>query len=126
MLFPTLAFGVFFLVVYFTAWSLDRENGKRKLFLLLASLVLTVNFQTVGGLMIYSLLANPAVAAARLVRGYGRMLIVAAGLGGVSGAGGFLISAWTDLPTGAMIVILSSCLVGLALAWERWRGKRTS
>ena len=39
------------------------------LFLLLASLVLTVNFQTVGGLMIYSLLANPAVAAARLVRG---------------------------------------------------------
>lgn len=37
MLFPTLAFGVFFLFVYFTAWSLDRENGKRKLFLLLAS-----------------------------------------------------------------------------------------
>ena len=37
MLFPTLAFGVFFLIVYFTAWSLDRENGKRKLFLLLAS-----------------------------------------------------------------------------------------
>ena len=96
------------------------------LFLLLASLVLTVNFQTVGGLMIYSLLANPAVAAARLVRGYGRMLIVAAGLGAASGAGGFLISAWTDLPTGAMIVILSSCFVGLALAWERWRGKRAS
>ena len=39
MLFPTLAFGVFFLVVYFTAWSLDRENGRRKLFLLLASWV---------------------------------------------------------------------------------------
>lgn len=37
MLFPTLAFGVFFLFVYFTAWSLDRENGKRKVFLLLAS-----------------------------------------------------------------------------------------
>lgn len=37
MLFPTLAFGVFFLIVYFTAWSLDRENGRRKLFLLLAS-----------------------------------------------------------------------------------------
>ncbi|WP_298160929.1 MBOAT family protein [Brevundimonas sp.] len=37
MLFPTLAFGVFFLFVYFTAWSLDRDNGRRKLFLLLAS-----------------------------------------------------------------------------------------
>jgi D-alanyl-lipoteichoic acid acyltransferase DltB (MBOAT superfamily) len=37
MLFPTLAFGVFFLFVYFISWSLDRENGRRKLFLLLAS-----------------------------------------------------------------------------------------
>jgi len=37
MLFPTLAFGIFFLFVYFTSWSLDRENGRRKLFLLLAS-----------------------------------------------------------------------------------------
>ncbi|NBB53226.1 MBOAT family protein [Rhizobium sp. CRIBSB] len=37
MLFPTLAFGIFFLFVYFTTWSLDRENGRRKLFLLLAS-----------------------------------------------------------------------------------------
>ncbi len=84
------------------------------LFLLLASLVLTVNFQTVGGLMIYSLLTNPAVAASRLVRGYGRMLLVSAVLGAVSGLGGFLISAATDLPTGAMIVILSSLIVGAA------------
>jgi manganese/iron transport system permease protein len=89
------------------------------LFLLLASLVLTVNFQTVGGLMIYSLLANPAVAATRLVRGYGKVLWVAAGLGAVSGLGGFLISAVTDLPTGAMIVILSSLLVGVSAAWNR-------
>ncbi|RZJ93882.1 MAG: MBOAT family protein [Brevundimonas sp.] len=37
MLFPTLAFGVFFLFVYFISWSLDRENGRRKVFLLLAS-----------------------------------------------------------------------------------------
>ncbi len=94
------------------------------LFLLLASLVLTVNFQTVGGLMIYSLLSNPAVAASRLVRGYGRMLAVSALLGAVSGLGGFLLSAATDLPTGAMIVILSSLLVGLAVAWAHFVGGR--
>jgi manganese/iron transport system permease protein len=93
------------------------------LFLLLASLVLTVNFQTVGGLMIYSLLANPAVAASRLVRGYGPTLLVSAGLGAASGLGGFLISAATDLPTGAMIVILSSLLVGLAAAIEHYWGR---
>jgi manganese/iron transport system permease protein len=89
------------------------------LFLLLASLVLTVNFQTVGGLMIYSLLTNPAVAATRLVRGYGKVLCVSAGLGAVSGVGGFLISAVTDLPSGAVIVILSSALVALAATWSR-------
>jgi alginate O-acetyltransferase complex protein AlgI len=33
MLFPTMVFGIFFLVVFFTAWSLDRENGRRKAFL---------------------------------------------------------------------------------------------
>jgi ABC-type Mn2+/Zn2+ transport system permease subunit len=64
--------------------------------------------------MIYSLLANPAVAATRLVRGYGRMLIVSTGLGALSGIGGLLLSAVLDLPTGAMIVILSSLLVALA------------
>ncbi len=39
MLFPTMIFALFFLVVYATAWSLERENGRRKLFLLLASWV---------------------------------------------------------------------------------------
>ncbi len=89
------------------------------LFLLLASLVLTVNFQTVGGLMIYSLLANPAVAASRLVRGCGPTLLLSSVLGAFSGLGGFLLSAATDLPTGAMIVILSSLLVVIAAALGR-------
>ena len=93
------------------------------LFLLLSSLVLTVNFQTVGGLMIYSLLANPAVAASRLVRGYGRTLLWSALIGAFSGLGGLLISAFTDLPTGAMIVILSSLLVGLAAFIGHLKGR---
>lgn len=39
MLFPTLAFALFFLVVFFVTWSLQRENRNRKIFLLLASWV---------------------------------------------------------------------------------------
>src|ERR1044072_4249251 len=39
MLFPTMVFAIFFLIVFFTAWSLDREHGRRKAFLLLASWV---------------------------------------------------------------------------------------
>lgn len=90
-------------------------------FLCLTALVLTVNFQTVGGLMIYSLMTNPAAAAFQLVRGTGRALAVAALLGAVSSLGGFVIAAVTDLPTGAIIVLVSSALVGGAAWFARWR-----
>jgi manganese/iron transport system permease protein len=92
-------------------------------FLILTSLTLTVNFQTVGGLMIYSLMVNPATAAFQLVKGYRRVLLLSFILGGFSGLGGFLISAATDLPTGATIVLLSSSLVGTA-AGIRWLKRR--
>ncbi len=91
-------------------------------FLILASAVLTVNFQTVGGLMIYSLMVNPAAAAFQLVRGHGRALGLSAALGALSGVAGFLIAAALDLPTGAMIVIVSSVLVGVAAVGSRLRG----
>jgi len=84
------------------------------LFLILTAVVLTVNFQTVGGLMIYSLVANPAAAAFQLTKGCRRTIGVAVILGALSGVGGFLISAFTDLPTGAVIVLFSSALVPLA------------
>ena len=64
MLFPTLAFGVFFLIVYFTAWSLDRENGRRKLFLLLASWFFYAQWDwRFVGLLIGSAVLNWGVAA---------------------------------------------------------------
>jgi D-alanyl-lipoteichoic acid acyltransferase DltB (MBOAT superfamily) len=77
MLFPTLAFGVFFLIVYFTAWSLDRENGRRKLFLLLASWFFYAQWDwRFVGLLIGSAVLNWAVAAliarSRERRGDGR------------------------------------------------------
>ena len=92
------------------------------IFLILTAAVLTVNFQTIGGLMIYSLMANPAAAAFLLVKGHGKALAVAVLLGAASGVGGFLIAAVTDLSTGAMIVIVSSVLVGIAaIVNRRWR-----
>jgi manganese/iron transport system permease protein len=92
-------------------------------FLILTSVVLTVNFQAVGGLMIYSLLCNPAVAAFLLVRGYGKSLALSAGLGFFSGAGGFMLAYATRLPTGAVIVILSSLLVAGAWTFSSLRNR---
>lgn len=88
-------------------------------FLVLVAAVLTVNFQTVGGLMIYSLISNPAVAAFQLTCGCGRVLGLSALLGAASGLGGFLLAAAVDLPSGAVIVLVSSALVGVA-AVARW------
>jgi manganese/iron transport system permease protein len=92
------------------------------LFLIVTSVVLSVNFQTVGGLMIYGLLANPAVAAFRFARGFGRSLAISTLLGGLCGLVGFLIAAWLNLPAGATIVILSA--VPIVLARGRAGGSR--
>jgi manganese/iron transport system permease protein len=88
-------------------------------FLVLVAVVLTVNFQTVGGLMIYSLISNPAAAAFQLARGCRQALLLSAALGAASGLGGFLISAATDLPSGAVIVLLSSALLLVAALVRR-------
>ncbi len=90
-------------------------------FLVLTAAVLTVNFQTVGGLMIYSLVTNPAAAAFQLAKGCSRALALAVGLGAISGLGGFLIAAVTDLPSGAVIVLFSSALVVAAAVIARFR-----
>jgi D-alanyl-lipoteichoic acid acyltransferase DltB (MBOAT superfamily) len=65
MLFPTVVFGLFFLIVYLTAWSLDRENERRKLFLVAASWVFYAwwDWRFVG-LVIASAVMNWAVARA--------------------------------------------------------------
>jgi len=88
-------------------------------FLVLVAIVLTVNFQTVGGLMIYSLISNPAAAAFQIVKGCRRTMIASAILGAASGLGGFLLSAVTDLPSGAVIVLFSSALLALAATIRR-------
>jgi len=88
-------------------------------FLILTAVLMTVNFQTVGGLMIYSLITNPAAAAFQIVRGSGRATLVAVLIGAASGLGGFLLSAVTDLPSGAVIVLVSSAFVLLAAIARR-------
>lgn len=95
-----------------------RATGVWTGFLILTAILMTVNFQTVGGLMIYSLITNPAAAAFQLARGGRRVIRLSVFLGGVSGLGGFLLSAVTDLPSGAMIVLFSSALVALAATFR--------
>ncbi len=84
------------------------------LFLVLASAVMAVNLETVGGLMVYSLVANPAAAALRLARSFEATLWLAALLGAASAVAGFGAAWVLDLPVGACIVLASSAVVGAA------------
>ncbi len=97
-----------------------RANAVWTGFLILTAGTLTVNFQTVGGLMIYSLISNPAAAAFQVARGCRSALALSAVFGVASGLGGFLIAAATDLPSGAVIVLVSSAVVGAAALVGRW------
>jgi manganese/iron transport system permease protein len=96
-----------------------RVTGVWTGFLALVAVVLTVNFQSVGGLMIYSLICNPAAAALQLVKSFRRVILLSAVFGAACGLGGFLISWMTDLPGGAVIVLVSSALLALAALWRR-------
>jgi manganese/iron transport system permease protein len=91
------------------------------LFLASCGLVVAVNLQTVGGLMIFALIANPASAALQIGHGYRSICVLAGGLGALSAVGGLLTAWWLDLPAGACIVLVSTGLFLGAVLWRRVR-----
>jgi manganese/iron transport system permease protein len=75
----------------------------------------TACLPSVGGLLVYSLIINPAAAAYQLTYSLRRMFLLAAALGVASCEAGLLLAARFDLPAGASIVLVSSALfVGCA------------
>lgn len=106
------------------AASLIPEGAILGGILLLSSAVITVNLERVGGLLLYSLVCNPALAAQRLARGFRSCLLWSGTLGAASALFGFLAAYALDLPVGACIVLVSSLAVGLAYGFAWFRGKR--
>lgn len=83
--------------------------------LALAGLVVTANLSTVGGLLIFSLIVNPPSAAFQLTYRLKTMYFLSALFGVLSCLVGLAVSWLTDAPAGAVIIITSSALFGLAL-----------
>ena len=84
--------------------------------LLLAAGIITINLEIVGGMLLYSLIANPAVAALRVTHSYHGALILSCFLGALSALGGFFTAYWFNLPVGACIVLFSSLIVGVSFS----------
>ncbi|MGH2271718.1 metal ABC transporter permease [Anaerohalosphaeraceae bacterium U12dextr] len=91
------------------------------LFLALCGLIISINIKLIGGMMIFSLITNPAAAAYQLCRGHRSLVLTATVFGMLSAVVGFGISFYLDLPTGACIVLVSTAIFGLSLLARRLR-----
>ena len=87
----------------------------------LCGFTVTVNLNIVGGLMLYSLLTNPAVAAMQLARGYKAVVIWSMSLGALAALGGLAVSFLLDWPAGASIVLISSLIYAVSLLIKMFR-----
>lgn len=95
-----------------------HETFVYALFLALCGVILAANLPLIGGLMIFSLITNPAAAAYQVCRGHRAILAVATAFGVVSTIGGILASYYLNLPTGACIVLSSTVLFALSAAYR--------
>jgi manganese/iron transport system permease protein len=100
--------------------------------LLATGLTITASLQSIGGLLIYSLILNPAAAAYQLTYSLERMLLIASVFGIISCWVGLALSYLLDIPSGASIVLTSSVIFGLATAFspkrrvKRWQQTQVS
>ena len=82
--------------------------------LFLTGATITASLRPIGGLLVFSLILNPAAAAYQLTYSLKRMFLLSAGVGALSGWMGLLMSYLLNIPSGATIVIVSSVIFFIA------------
>ena len=81
--------------------------------LLAVGLTVTASLRSIGGLLIYSLIINPAAAAYQLSYDLKRIFLLAALIGVGSCWAGLVVSYCLNVPSGAVIVLISTLIFGL-------------
>jgi manganese/iron transport system permease protein len=79
-----------------------------------AALIISASLNIVGGLLIFTLLVNPASAAYQLTYRLKTMFVLAASFGILTCLIGLVFSFYFNVPTGAVIVLASSLIFALA------------
>jgi len=98
-----------------------RVDGVYLLLLCLIALTVVVLMHVVGLILVIALLTLPAAVAAFTVRSLGQMMAMAAVLGWLFTVGGLVTSFYTDLPSGAMIIVIAAVTYLVALGWSGTR-----
>ena len=86
------------------------------------TLTIVASMQTVGVLLVMSLLVGPAITAYLLVKELDRMMIVGSIVGAVSTIAGMYSSYYFDLPSGAVIVLIIFAFFLLAFFFSPSQG----
>jgi manganese/iron transport system permease protein len=84
----------------------------------LTGATITVTLRSIGGLLIFGLILNPAAAAYQLTYSMKRMFFISAGFGVLSCWTGLFFSYVLNIPSGATIVIVSSVIFMLAAVFS--------
>ena len=86
--------------------------------LILTGLTVTASMRSIGGLLVYTLIINPAAAAYQLTYNLRRMLVISSVFGVISCLVGLASSYFFNLPSGAAIVITSSIIFGISMVFS--------
>ncbi|MGI9525768.1 MAG: metal ABC transporter permease [Weeksellaceae bacterium] len=123
---------IFLLWKEFKVMLFDRDYAEtlgissrivNSIILLLIVINIVMGLQTVGVVLMSSLLLSPAAAARQWTNSLTKMLFIAAFIGLVSGVSGAWISAaQTNLPTGPVIILVASLFVVVSLLFSPHRG----
>lgn len=100
-----------------------REALVYYLLLLVSGLVITVNLEAIGGLMLFSLLVAPPAAACRLAGAHKGAVWLSAVLGALASVTGLGVSYVLDTPTGASIVLVSGALFAVSAVFSHRRSR---
>ncbi len=86
--------------------------------LFLTGATITASLRSIGGLLIFSLILNPAAAAYQLTYNMKKMFLLSAAFGVLSGWVGLLFSYLFNAPSGATIVVTSSVIFLIAVVFS--------
>ena len=96
------------------------------IFAMILAATVVVSMQVLGVTMIAAALVVPPSVARLLTDSFHRMVAISVGVGALSGLGGIYISWYADISSGATVVLFSTALFVLALAYSSWRGRTVS
>lgn len=115
------------------AATIMRTQPVEALLSTLIVVVIVMGLQVAGVILMVGLLIAPAVAARQWSRRLDQMVVLAGIFGAFAGGTGAIISAAdSGLPTGPLIIIMASIIVGVSIlfapergvVWELWKQRR--